>query len=98
MRQKTDLVSLLLYVAILGLFVAAAMVGLVSRSSDRVVGVMLMAVGAGAVAFARSLTLAQHQLAEKPFIPEHWKNIRPLTFVLWGVGVFIIGVAQVWLW
>lgn len=95
MRQNTDLLSLLLYIAVLGLFVCAAIVGLVTDSSERVVGVMLLAVGAGAIAFARNLTVAQRQFAEKPFVPERWKQIRPLTFVLWGVGVMVLGISQV---
>jgi len=32
-------------------------------------------------------------LAEKRFIPDHWSTIRPTTFVLWGVGIAIVGVA-----
>jgi len=98
MRQKSDRLSQLLYVTVIGLFVAAVVVGLATRSSERVVGVLLIAVGAGAIAFARSLTLAQQQLAERPYIPAHWKEVRPLTFVLWGSGVLLCGVLQVFLW
>ena len=96
MRENTDWLSLLLYFAVIGLFVAAVVVGFASQSSEYVVGMMLLTVGAGAVTFARRLTVAQRLLAEKPFVPGHWKKVRPLTFILWGAGAMLVGVLQFW--
>ena len=59
---------------------------------------MLMAAGACAIWFSRALTQAQQELAERPYIPSHCKEVRPFTFMLWGTGVFIVGLANVFVW
>lgn len=84
--------NLFLYVAVLGFFIVAVLLALFAKSSNQFIGVILIICGFMSVMFSRQLTVAQHQLAEKPFIPDHWKDVRPLTFILWGTGVTIIGL------
>lgn len=59
---------------------------------------MLMTVGASAIWFSRALAEAQQELAKRPYIPIHWKEVRPFTFMLWGTGLFIVGLANVFIW
>lgn len=84
--------------AVFGLFCAAVIFSFVNQRSQGVVGIVLMTVGASAVWFSRALAQAQLKLAERPYIPSHWKEVRPLTFMLWGTGVFIVGLANVFIW
>jgi len=93
MPQKTDRLSLALFLGVIGAFVAAVLLGL-SSAGSHAVGALMLAGGLAAVAFARQLTIAQHQLSEKPFIPSRWKEVRPFTFILWGVGVALVGLLQ----
>lgn len=86
--------DLLLWLGVIGGFIAAGVVSMV-WGLDKAAGVVLVVVGAIAVLFAPRLTAAQYELAEKPLIPAHWKDVRPTTFVLWGIGAVIVGV--VWL-
>jgi len=79
---------------VLGLFVASVAVSFLSHRAEGIVGVMIMAVGAGAIWFSRTLIEVQQELAEHPYIPSHWREVRPLTFVLWG----IVGLAKVFIW
>ena len=90
----TNRLILLIFVAVLGSFVAAVFLGLLTDTPSRAIGALLLACGLTAVAFAHYLTSAQRQLAEKPLIPSRWKNVRPLTFILWGTGVAMIGALQ----
>lgn len=83
-----------LFVAVLGSFAAAVLLALFTSTPGRAIGALLVACGLAAVAFAGRLASAQRRLAEKPFIPRSWKNIRPFTFVLWGTGVVVLGVLQ----
>ena len=94
MPQRIDRLSVILFLAVIGAFLAAILLGLFAEDSQAV-GALLLAGGLVAVAFARQLTVAQHQLAEKPFIPSHWKQVRPLTFLLWGLGVALVGLIQI---
>jgi len=98
MPKKTSLSNLILYLAVFGLFITAIVVSFVNQRSEGIVGVILMVVGVGAIWFSRALTEAQQELAERPYIPNNWRDIRPLTFVLWGTGVFIVGIANVFVW
>lgn len=98
MPKIINLPSLILYVAVFGLFITAGVFSFVNHRSEGIVGVMLMVVGASAIWFSRALAQVQHELAERPYIPSHWRKVRPLTFVLWGTGVFIVGIANVFIW
>ena len=84
-------VALLLFV--LGSFVAAVLIGM-NSDAGRVEAILLLVSGVTAVAFAKPLTEAQHHLAEKRFVPHSWGSTRPLLFVLWGLGVSILGAMQ----
>ena len=78
----------------LGSFVTAVLLGLFTNLPSRAIGALLLTCGLAAIGFARYLSSAQSQLAEKPFIPENWKNVRPFTFILWGTGVAIVGALK----
>jgi hypothetical protein len=90
----SERVKLLLFVAVLLAFMAAVLLGFVVRGSSRAEGLLLVASGVCAVIFSRQLTEAQHALSEKPFVPRSWSSTRPLLYVLWGVGVVLLGVLE----
>ncbi len=69
MPKKTGLSKSILYVAVLGLFVAAVVVSFISHRSEGIVGIMLMVAGLGAILFSQTLTEAQKELSERPYIP-----------------------------
>ena len=83
-----------LFLAVLSAFLSAVVFGFLKRGSGQIEGVLLLAAGLCAVAFSKRLTEAQHELAEKSFIPRSWANTRPLLYVLWGSGVALLGVLQ----
>lgn len=95
---KTNPPNFILYLAVFGLFLAAVVFSFINQRSQGIVGVILMLVGAIAIWFSRLLTEAQQELAKRPYFPSNLNDIRPLTFVLWGVGVFIVGLANVFIW
>ena len=84
--------SLLLLCGVIGSFVAAVLLGLFTNAPSRALGALVLAVGLAAVTFARVLATAQKDLAKKPFVPRHWGDVRPTTFVLWGSGVALLGI------
>lgn len=87
-----DRLGLGLLLAVLGSFVAAVLLVLLTNTPGRAVGALLVAGGLAAVTFARALAVSQKELAKKPYIPQHWENVRPMTFVLWGSGVVMLGI------
>ena len=88
--------NLVLWTLIVGGFIAAGLIALFYRL-DKLAGVGLVVIGVAAALFARDLTSAQHELADRPYIPDHWKDVRPLTFQLWGIGVALVGILWVFL-
>jgi hypothetical protein len=74
-----------------GLFVGGVLLALLERIPG-LVAALLIASGAIAIGFSPNMANAQRQLAEHSWVPSSWKNARPLTARLWGVGVTIIGV------
>ena len=90
--------SVLLLLSVLGSFVAAVLIGISAPSSSGVEGALLLFAGVSAVVFARRLTEAQKDLAERGFVPKNWANSHPLLFILWGMGVGSIGAMQLFGW
>lgn len=88
----SERVGFALLLAVVGLFVGAGLLALNTNAPSRFVGAILIAAGFIAVAFSRAIATAQQALAKKPYIPQHWKGVRPLTYTLWGSGVAILGV------
>jgi hypothetical protein len=80
--------------AVIGSFIAALALGM-ATSFALGTGLLLVVTGAVSIAFSRRLAEAQQELSEKPFIPSNWAGIRPLTFVLWGTGVVVVGLSFV---
>ena len=78
----------------MGSSIAAALLGLFVAESRYAVGALLLGAGAASFAFSHHLASAQQRLSEKPFIPRHWSNVRPLTFKLWGAGLVVLGLLQ----
>ena len=87
-----DRVALALLCCVAGAFVGAVLLALFTSTPGRAIGALLIAGGLTAVTFARVLASAQQELSKKPYIPQHWEDVRPTTFVLWGAGVTILGV------
>jgi uncharacterized membrane protein len=84
--------KLLIYLFVYGLFVAAAFLIFVEDRFQRDAGMLLVLSGALAVVFCRVMAEVQELIASR-FGLQRWFRIRPLTFVLWGVGVVIVGLA-----
>jgi len=53
---------------------------------------LLSVCGAIALLFADSVSAGQLELAQRPWAPDSWKKIRPLTVRLWGFGLLLVGV------
>jgi hypothetical protein len=87
-------VNLLLFLAVLLAFLSAVLFGFVKQGSGQVEGLLLLVSGLCAVVFSKRLTEAQHELAEKSFVPRSWATTRPLLYVLWGSGVAMLGILQ----
>lgn len=91
MPEPTARSDVWLVLMLLGLFALAVVLGITGVASDRAIGALLVLSGLGAVVFRRRLAAAQHLLAEKPYLPSHWREGTPRMFLLWGVGVTLIG-------
>ena len=90
----TNRLNVFVFVSVIGCFVVAVVLGLFTETSSRAIGALLVACGLVAVACSHRLASAQDRLAESALIPSHWKNVRFRTFALWGVGVAILGLLQ----
>ena len=84
--------SLLVFFTVFGLFLAAATLA-TSFEMERAPGVLLIACGLLSMIFCRAMSAAQQRLSEARFAPSSWRNVRPLTFTLWGACITIVGVA-----
>ena len=89
-----DRAGLLLFLAVLGSFIAAALLGVFASESRYAIGALLLGAGSVSFFFARHLASAQQRLSAQPFIPSHWRNVRPFTFKLWGAGLVVLGLLQ----
>lgn len=94
MPQEPDRVGVLLLCTLLGAFIAAVVLGIFSNELNRMSCGLLLAAGIGTVIFAPRLSATQQALSDKSYIPSHWKSVRPLTLILWGSGVAIMGIIQ----
>jgi hypothetical protein len=74
----------------MGIFFAAALFSL--SGEDRIAGILGIACGVFVVAFNRSMSDAAKYFSSKSFGPPLLKEGRPFTFVLFGVGIVILGV------
>jgi hypothetical protein len=79
----------IIYLLVIALFLLS--VGLALWSRDQSPGIALILCGALAILFSRSLSKAQENIAKRRIGPIHLRNVRPLTFVLWGIGILIVG-------
>jgi hypothetical protein len=86
--------DLLIWFVVIAGFVAIGVLTF-SFGFESIGGIGLIIVGSVTVFFAHNIAKAQKNLAAKPFVPDHWKGVRPFTFALWGTGVAILGV--IWL-
>ena len=86
--------DLLVWILVYGGFVLVGLL-IFEFGFGSMAGVGLIIVGSVAVFFAHNISKAQRELAAKRYVPKQLKRVRPLTFVLWGAGVAILGV--IWL-
>jgi hypothetical protein len=88
MRRK-----LFVYLFVFGLFVTAALSLLVVEDAFHwASGMSLVLGGTLAIVFSRAIAQAQELIGSRLGIQSE-SGLRPLTFVLWGVGVVIVGLA-----
>jgi hypothetical protein len=81
-----------LLVAVGGLFIGAVLLGLHGGTPIRFVGLFVLGAGLLAALFSAAIAAGQKELAERPYIPQHWEGVRPLTVRLWGIGVSVLGI------
>lgn len=84
--------GLLVFFIVFGLFLVAAYLATSEEGMERTAGALLIACGLLSMIFSRVMSAAQHRLAESRFAPAGLKNVRPLTFTLWGACIAIVGV------
>lgn len=87
-----------LYYAVLVLFVIAIVISLISGEHNLLVGTLLLVVGAIVIQFSRLISEVQQELSKQRYFPSRREEVRPLTLILWGTGVFILGLANIFLW
>lgn len=92
MPQEASRAGILVFYGIFTAFAAVVAFGMAGKLETQIEGLILVGIGAICIAFSRQLAVAQQALSEKPFIPDHWRNVRPLTFVLWGSGICVLGI------
>ena len=80
----------LIFVFNMGVFFAAALFSL--SGEDRIAGILGIACGMLVLAFNRSMSDVAQYIASEVFAPPSLKEGRPFTFVLFGVGIVILGV------
>jgi hypothetical protein len=90
----SHLVRFFLVFAVLGSFVAAGLLALYTQTPTHAVGALLLGGGLTAVAFARTLGRRREGSGDQTSPFRYWLGARPLTFVLWGSGVALLGVLQ----
>ncbi len=91
-NSKAGAGSLLIFFIVFGLFLVAAYLATSEEGMERATGALLIACGLLSMIFSRVMSAAQHRLAESRFAPASLKNVRPLTFTLWGACIAIVGV------
>ena len=91
-NSKADAGSLLVFFLVFGLFLVAAYLATSEEGMERAAGALLIACGLLSMILSRVMSAAQHRLAESRFAPASLKNVRPLTFTLWGACIAIVGV------
>ena len=81
------------YVIVAAGFVAAVVLAFSDLS--RAAGALLFTVGVAAITFARPLTLTQNQIdrVTDRVIPNPWGTARPQLFIIWGIGMGLLGLA-----
>ena len=80
-----------------GIFMAAVLVQLSEPpdpNTTRIAGALLVASGLVSIAFARRIAAAQRELEKKMHLPEFLAKTRPITIIIMGGGVALLGILQ----
>jgi predicted Kef-type K+ transport protein len=85
--------KLIVFFLNIGLFVAGVLLFL--SGQQLIAAILLVISGTLAATFNRSMSDAQRYIATFRFASSSLKEVRPLTFVLWGIGIVVVGV--IWL-
>jgi len=80
-------------IVVIGLFVTAAAFS--EQLGQALAGAIAFAAGVLAIVFRAELAELQHRIAETGAVSESWREARPFTWLLWGVGVALVGVIWV---
>jgi len=91
----TDRINLALFLAVVASFALAVVLFVITGAPARLVGGLLVVVGLVAIIAARAVAAGQNRVSAKlpPFLLS--SKVRPLTVVLWGSGVALVGLLQV---
>ena len=86
--------TVLLLLAVFVIFAAVVGLGIAFGGPDRVLGGVLLLLGVVVILFSRVLSQAKASVGERlPLWPGR-NRVRPLTMVLWGSGLVLIGLLQ----
>ena len=89
--------GLYLLIGVCGIFTAAVLVQLSEPpdpNTTRTAGALLLASGLVSIAFARRIAAAQRELEKKMHLPEFLAKTRPVTIIVMGGGVALLGILQ----
>jgi hypothetical protein len=89
--------GLFLLIVVCGIFTAGVLVLLSEPpepNTTRTAGALLLASGLVSIAFARRIAAAQRELEKKMHLPEFLAKTRPITIIVMGGGVALLGILQ----
>lgn len=95
MSQKANRSDIAIFCAIIGGFVLVVVLTLVFGGSGRALGAALMVLGAAAIVFGRAVAIAKRSIGERILLWSGRNTIRPFTFRLWGFGLIVLGLLQI---
>jgi len=91
----SERIALVVVSAAFGLVLVAGVLISLENAPLRLSGGLLLLGGAAIAASARSLNASRYKFAKLPVFLQRLVGLRPITLVLWGSGVAMLGVLLV---
>ena len=92
MRKGRSRLKRILPVVAVGVLLAVA-VTFSDQLGQAVAGALIVVAGVLAISLRGEIVAFQHRLAETGAVSSRWSDSRPLTIILWGGGVILVGAA-----